>query len=143
MSEAPTIRCPNCGHEFALNEAFIKQFEKEKQTAISQALEAARQDAQAELEEQRSELLRHAQQEAEEYLQLKLEEKDEELRRIGKQLRDLERRTQQGSMELQGEALESYLKASLEYAFPSDSISDVTKGHRSRKMLIVSMRQSK
>jgi hypothetical protein len=136
MSEKMTIQCPNCGYEFALNEAFVEHFEQEKQDAVSQALEKERQKTQEEREElerkfdeKRNELIYDAQQQAEEDFLLRLEAKDEELKRLGKELRDLERRTRQVSVELQGEALESYLKDLLEYAFPLDSISDVQKGH--------------
>ncbi len=49
---------------------------------------------------------------------------------MGEQLAAMERRTRQGSMELQGEALETWLKQQLQTAFPLDSIEDVNKGQR-------------
>lgn len=49
---------------------------------------------------------------------------------MGDQLAAMERRTRQGSMELQGEALEVWLKQQLQAAFPQDSIDDVKKGQR-------------
>lgn len=61
---------------------------------------------------------------------LVIQGKDEELRRMGEQLAAMERRTRQGSMELQGEALETWLKQQLQTAFPLDSIEDVNKGQR-------------
>ncbi|MCY3906337.1 MAG: DUF2130 domain-containing protein [Anaerolineaceae bacterium] len=54
----------------------------------------------------------------------------EEIRRLGNQLETLRRRTRQGSMELQGEALETWLKQQLQAAFSQDSIEDVKKGQR-------------
>ena len=67
---------------------------------------------------------------AEQHFRLELQGKDEELRRMGDQLAAMERRTRQGSMELQGEALEAWLKQQLQTAFPLDSIEDVNKGLR-------------
>ena len=49
---------------------------------------------------------------------------------MGEQLAAMERRTRQRSMELQGEALETWLKQQLQTAFPLDSIEDVNKGQR-------------
>lgn len=134
MSEQ-SILCPNCGHEFALNEAFTEHFEEEKRKAVKQAVENAKKRAKeeqdqllAEIEEERGDMLKKLEAQAEEKYKLELKAKDEEMRRIQKQLEALEKRTRQGSMELQGEALETHLKAELEIAFPLDTIEDVKKG---------------
>lgn len=137
MSEG--ITCPNCGHHFMLSDAFMEHFEEEKRQAISQALEASKRKTELETKaleerfaEERAELeqklTKQAQDNAEKEYELKLHEKDEELDRIRKRLKDLERRTNQGSMELQGEALETYLKQQFEQTYPIDSFSDVKKG---------------
>lgn len=113
----------------------------------SQALEEAQyqlsraQRESGEREEDHKRDLRRAREEGEEEAGKRhrqvLREKDievqgakEEIRRLGDQLETLQRRTRQGSMELQGEALESWLKQQLQAAFPQDSIEDVKKGQR-------------
>jgi hypothetical protein len=137
MSE--TIECPHCGGTFALSEAFTKKFEEEKQHAIHNAVQNSKRKfeeektrLEKEFSEERKELQRSIEQQAQKSAQkeyeLKLKEKDLELERINTQLKDLQRRTQQGSMELQGEALEAYLKELLTTACPDDTISDVLKG---------------
>lgn len=71
-----------------------------------------------------------ASEEAERKYRLDLEGKDEEIRRLGEHAAAMERQARQGSMELQGEALEVWLKQQLQVAFPVDSIEDVKKGQR-------------
>lgn len=137
MSEG--VVCPNCGHEFMLSDAFIEHFEEEKRHAVAQAIETAKKKAEKEQiereerfdEEKRAleaRLAKQAQDDAEKKYELALHEKDEELERIGKQLKELERRTRQGSMELQGEALETYLQKQLEQSYPLDRFNEVKKG---------------
>ena len=123
-SMMPTVECPNCGTEFALGEAFAEHFAEEKRAAVQEAIlkERERNETQiAELEQTADKL-------AEEKYELQLAQKDEDLARIRKQLRDLERRTRQGSVELQGEALETHLETALQDAFPLDTITPIPKG---------------
>ena len=141
-----TIQCPNCSHEFALDAAFKEHFEDEKRQAVSEAVKAAKKKAEEErerleeeFEEKQEELEKKLQEkaelEADKKYKLELEAKDEEMRRIQKKLEELERRTRQGSMELQGEALETHLKAALQDAFPLDTIEDVKKGQAGADLL--------
>jgi hypothetical protein len=141
-----TIQCPNCGQEFALDAAFKEHFEEEKRQAVNDAVKSARKKAEeererleAEFAEERGELEKQLQQQAEEAAEkkykLELAAKDEEMERIQKKLQDLERRTRQGSMELQGEALETHLKAALQDTFPLDTIEDVKKGQAGADLL--------
>jgi hypothetical protein len=59
---------------------------------------------------------------------LKDREKDEQLKALRKQIEDLKQRSEQGSVQSQGEALELELEDALRSAFPSDSIVPVGKG---------------
>jgi hypothetical protein len=133
------IQCPNCSHEFELGEAFKRRFEDEKQDAVSAAVKNAKKEAEeklkrleTEFEEKREELKKQleeqTQTEVEKRFKLKLEEKDEEMRRIQRQLDNIQKRTLQGSMELQGETLEVVIQSELQVAFPLDNISEVKKG---------------
>lgn len=75
--------------------------------------------------EQIRERARH---DAEEGLKLKLTEKEEQISGMQRQIEELKRKAEQGSQQLQGEALELELEASLRSRFPFDSIEPVPKG---------------
>lgn len=99
--------------------------------------EVARREAEQKLVEQDEDYKRaleqarrQADEAAETKYRLELAGEREEKRRIEEELQSLQRRIRQGSMELQGEALETWLKQQLTYNFPLDSIVDVRKGQR-------------
>lgn len=69
-----------------------------------------------------------AKQEAEDGLRLKLVEKEQQIASMHRQIEDLNRRAEQGSQQLQGEALESELESLLRTRFPQDAIEPVAKG---------------
>ena len=69
-----------------------------------------------------------AKQEAEDALKLKVLEKEETISSMQRQIEDLKRRAEQGSQQLQGEALELELENLLRARFPRDVIEPVPKG---------------
>ncbi len=69
-----------------------------------------------------------ARQEAEEGLKLKVTEKEEQIASMQRQIEELKRKAEQGSQQLQGEALELALEEALRSKFPLDSIEPVAKG---------------
>lgn len=69
-----------------------------------------------------------AKREAEELLSLKLLEKQTTIEAMQKQIEELKRKSEQGSQQLQGEALELQLESILRDKFPHDAISPVPKG---------------
>jgi hypothetical protein len=69
-----------------------------------------------------------ARQEAEEGLKLKVAEKEEQIAGMQRQIEDLKRRAEQGSQQLQGEALELELESMLRGKFPRDIFEPVPKG---------------
>jgi hypothetical protein len=69
-----------------------------------------------------------AKQEAEEGLKLKVVEKEEQIASMQRQIEDLRRKADQGSQQLQGEAQELELEATLRAKFPRDIIEPVPKG---------------
>ena len=69
-----------------------------------------------------------AKQEAEEGLKLKVLEKEEQIASMQRQIEDLKRKAEQGSKQLQGEALELELESLLRAKFPRDIIEPVAKG---------------
>ncbi len=80
-----------------------------------EAVNSAREEAEAEVEKR---------------YRLKSEEDKTEKERLLREVESLRRRLSQGPVELQGEALEVWLKECLRSAFPLDSIEDVPKGQR-------------
>jgi len=75
-----------------------------------------------------SEVRQKAKQEAEEGLKLKVTEKEEQIASMQRQIEELKRKAEQGSQQLQGEALELDLEKTLQAKFPMDSIEPVSKG---------------
>jgi hypothetical protein len=61
---------------------------------------------------------------------LKLKERDKQIEDLRKSLAEAKRKSEQGSMETQGEALELDLEANLNSHFPHDTIAPVPKGIR-------------
>jgi hypothetical protein len=60
--------------------------------------------------------------------ELKLQQKDEQLQQIKKELENAKRKAEQGSMQIQGEALELAIESWLRSQFPFDTIEEVKKG---------------
>lgn len=69
-----------------------------------------------------------ARKEAEDEMSLQIAEKDKKLGDAEKQIRELQRKIQQGSQQTQGEVLELELEDELKQSFPFDEISEVPKG---------------
>jgi len=69
-----------------------------------------------------------AKQEAEGALKLKVMEKEEQIASMQRQIEELRRKAEQGSQQLQGEALELELEATLRSKFPHDGVEPVPKG---------------
>ncbi|MFN8417021.1 MAG: DUF2130 domain-containing protein [Cytophagaceae bacterium] len=65
---------------------------------------------------------------SEEQSQMKLKEKDTQLEQMKKQVAEMTRKLEQGSMQLQGEAQELILEELLKDSFPFDTIEEVGKG---------------
>lgn len=69
-----------------------------------------------------------AKQEAEDTLKLKILESDEKIASMQRKIEELKRKAEQGSQQLQGEALELELENLLRNRFPRDMIEPVAKG---------------
>ncbi|MGO8841701.1 MAG: DUF2130 domain-containing protein [Methyloceanibacter sp.] len=67
-------------------------------------------------------------QEAEDALNLKVREREEQIASMQRQIEDLKRKAEQGSMQLQGEVQELELESILRNKFPGDQIEPVPKG---------------
>ena len=67
--------------------------------------------------------------------ELKLKERDKQIEDLRKALSDAKRKSEQGSMETQGEALELTLEAALQARFPQDTVEPVPKGIRGADLI--------
>lgn len=117
--------------------------EREAKLAEAQAAQADLLRARRELDDQKREMALtiekqvqeslgavrdKAKREAEEGLSLKLREREEVIAGMGRQIEDLKRRAEQGSMQLQGEVLELVLEDMIRERFPRDEVAAVAKG---------------
>ncbi len=73
---------------------------------------------------------------------LKLKERDKQIDGLRTALADAKRKSEQGSMETQGEVLELDLEANLQQSFPHDDIDPVPKGIRGADVIQVVRNQS-
>jgi hypothetical protein len=76
-----------------------------------------------------------ARREAEEALSLKLNERELTIESMKRQIEDLKRKAEQGSQQLQGEALEIQLETLIAGKFPFDTVSPVPKGEHGGDIL--------
>ena len=83
---------------------------------------------QTRIQEGKNALLQQATKDAEEKQKLKVLEKEQTIQAMQRQIEDLKRRSEQGSQQLQGEALELQLENLLSTKFPFDKVEPVPKG---------------
>lgn len=95
-----------------------------------EARKAADLEAKKKLMEEREQIIARSNAEAREAYELQLKERDEKIRQMTVSLDEAKKRAEQGSMQVQGEALEIELQEALESNFPFDSIEEVKKGVR-------------
>lgn len=108
-----------------------QQLEIEARKAKQAAEEAQREAnlrADRELERRSQEIREKATLQAQEDARLKLTEKDQLIESLRKQAEEMRRKSEQGSQQAQGEALEIEFENTLRAKFPRDSIEPVPKG---------------
>jgi hypothetical protein len=94
-------------------EELASRAKAEAEIALSQQLILEREKIQKALEEANA---------------LKLKEKDEQMEQLKRSLDDAKRKAEQGSMQIQGEALELAIESWLSSQFPFDTVDEVKKG---------------
>ncbi len=95
--------------------------EKEKNIAL---------EMERKMDEERQKIREEMGKSAEETMNAKLREKETQMDQMRKTIEELRRKSEQGSMQIQGDAQEINLKNILRNAFPSDLIEDVPTGIR-------------
>ncbi len=104
--------------------ARIARLEREKAEAEARAKAEAELELNKRLAEEKGKLQKAIDDET----ALKLKEKDEQLEQLKRSLEDAKRKADQGSMQIQGEALELAIEEWLSTQFPFDTIEEVKKG---------------
>ena len=103
---------------------------RKKQRELEQKRQELELENQRTLDAERKKISEEAGKKAAEEQQLKMREKDDQLDAMKKQIDDLKRKSEIGSQEAQGEAMEGSLKDKLSQIFPFDVFDDVKKGIR-------------
>ncbi|HEO98428.1 MAG: DUF2130 domain-containing protein [Campylobacterales bacterium] len=113
----------------------IEQLKREKEEAASLAQLEAQKLLNEELKKEKERFDKLALEEREritkqvaEENELKLKAKDEQMEQLKRSLEDAKRKAEQGSMQIQGEALELTIESWLSSQFPFDNIEEVKKG---------------
>ena len=96
----------------------------EAQKALSEALNTEKKK----LAEQAEQIQKLALEEARKANELELKAKDEQIAQMAKSIEDAKRKAEQGSMQVQGESLETIIESWLASQFPFDSVEEVKKG---------------
>ncbi|CAA6824959.1 MAG: Caldesmon [uncultured Sulfurovum sp.] len=121
--------------ELNASKALIEKLKREKEEVASAAKVEAQRALSDELRVEKEKLSRQAQEEKElltkqvlEANELKIKAKDEQIEQMKRSLDDAKRKSEQGSMQLQGEALELAIEEWLSSQFPFDTVDEVKKG---------------
>jgi len=96
----------------------------EAQKALSEELNAEKKKLAAQAEK----IQKLALEEARKSNELELKAKDEQIAQMAKSIEDAKRKAEQGSMQVQGESLETIIESWLASQFPFDSVEEVKKG---------------
>ena len=102
----------------------IEQLKREKEELALKA----KMEAERELTSRLAEEKRKIQKALDEEIALKLKAKDEQIEQMRRDIEAAKRKAEQGSMQVQGEALELTIEAWLAEQFPFDTIEEVKKG---------------
>jgi len=118
-TEMKQIECPNCKTVININEILYHQLKAEIELEAEVQLNLALINEKTKIREQ-----------VNSEVELKLSEKDQVIETMKGQLSEMQRKIEQGSMQLQGEVQELAIEDFLRANFPMDSINEVKKGAR-------------
>lgn len=112
-----------------LNKMREEQLELRKEKrAIEEEKKNMKLEIEKKLDEERKTIAEQAKKDASEEMHLKMAEKDKQLEQMKKSVEDLKRKSEQGSMQIQGDVQEDDLKVLLRNNFLMDVIEDVPTG---------------
>ncbi|MBU0660989.1 DUF2130 domain-containing protein [Patescibacteria group bacterium] len=109
----------------------VQELELRKQKReIEEKEKSLKFELQRQLDEEREKISKQVKEEASEESRLKIAEKDKQMEQMRSTIEDLKRKSEQGSMQIQGDVQENDLKMLLQQHFPMDGIEDVPTGVR-------------
>lgn len=108
-----------CKQELELRKKQRKAIEKEKNLEL---------ELEQKLDKERKNIFNQAKQDVADETCLKMAEKDKQMEQLRKSLEEAKRKSEQGSMQIQGDVQEDDLKMMLQDNFPMDAIEDVQTG---------------
>ncbi|UPT76745.1 DUF2130 domain-containing protein [Sulfurovum sp. XGS-02] len=121
--------------ELNASKAMIEKLKREKDEIASAAKVEAQKALSEELKLEKEKLAKQAMEmkelalkEAKEANELELKAKDEKIAQMAKSIEDAKRKSEQGSMQIQGEALELLIESWLSTQFPFDTVEEIKKG---------------
>jgi len=121
--------------------AFLEQKRQEEAERLQELLRLRQRVAEQELElqkrllEERKKLEEELRRRMDAEFELRLREKEETIRQLQKALEEAHRKADQGSQQVQGEALETWIEERLQRHFPADRIEPVPKGVRGADLI--------
>lgn len=104
----------------------IEKLKREKDELAQEITLKSERELNEKLKEEKEKILKVLSEENE----LKIKQKDEQINQIKRQLDEAKRKTEQGSMQVQGEAGELVIEEWLMQNFPLDEIQEIKKGQR-------------
>ena len=121
--------------ELNASKVMIEKLKREKDEVASAAKVEAQKALSEELKLEKEKLVKQAHEDKElltkqvlEANELKLKAKDEQIAQMKRDIESAKRKAEQGSMQIQGEALELAIESWLSSQFPFDSIEEIKKG---------------
>lgn len=111
-------------------EEALKDREREMDLEVQKAINQRFAEEDAKRKAQADAALAERMKELDEQSALKMQEKDVQMQTLRDQIETLKKKSEQGSMQVQGEAQELVLETTLGQAFPTDDITPVGKGVR-------------
>lgn len=112
----------------------VKQMEtneldlRKRERALKEQAEAMELEVTRKLDEERDKIRTQTRKQVDEEHDLKLREKDQKIDGLLRQVQDMQRKIEQGSMQTQGEVMEQAMEERLRNLFSMDDIEEVSKG---------------
>ena len=136
VQEEESERLKSLKEELDRKSEQVKEFHKAQaeierlKRAMDEAASKAEADAQRKLNEMLAAEREKIQKDEEDRQTLKIREKDHLIEQLKKQMVDMQRKAEQGSMQVQGEVQETAIEEWLAGAYPLDTIEEIKKGAR-------------
>jgi len=108
---------------------------RKKSRELEERVEKQELEVTRRIDEERQKVREAALKQGQEEASLKIAERDQKITALGEQLRETQRKLEQGSQQTQGETLENALESLLKQEFPCDVIEPVAKGTKGGDIL--------